>query len=160
MAVGAVALGGRSLARSVRISFEQADVDLDVVHGFLSQAYWSVGIPRETVERAVRGSLCVAALHVGDGGRDQQIGFARVISDRATFAYLADVFVLPDHRGQGVASAMIQALCAHPDLQGLRRWLLATRDMHRLYSKLGWEPHPHPERLMVREVPDIYQGRS
>lgn len=141
----------------MRVSFDQADVDLDVVHGFLRQAYWSVGIPLDTVERAVRGSLCAAALDVDDSGKELQIGFARVISDHATFAYLADVFVLPDHRGRGVARAMLQALVAHPDLQGLRRWALFTRDMQPLYAKLGWQLYPHPERLMVREVPDIYE---
>lgn len=141
----------------MRVSFDRADVDLDVVHGFLRRAYWSVGIPREIVERAIRGSLCAAALDLDESGREQQIGFARVISDRATFAYLADVFVLPGHRGRGVASAMLQAVQAHPDLQGLRRWLLATRDMQPLYAKLGWEPYPSPERLMTRGDPDIYQ---
>jgi GNAT superfamily N-acetyltransferase len=141
----------------VRVSFDPADVDLDVVHGFLSQAYWSVGIPRETIQRAIRGSLCASALDADESGAERQIGLARVITDRATFAYLADVFVLPDHRGRRVAGAMLQALYAHPDLQGLRRWALFTRDMQPLYAKHGWEPHPHPERLMVQEVPDIYQ---
>ncbi|QIK78295.1 GNAT family N-acetyltransferase [Sphingomonas piscis] len=139
----------------VRISFDPADLDIGVIHGFLTRAYWLEGIPRETVERAVQGSLCVAALE-----DERQVGFARVITDRATFAYLADVFVLPEHRGQGIASAMLRALQDHPELQGLRRWALFTRDMQPVYARLGWEPYPHPERLMVREVPDIYRRGS
>jgi GNAT superfamily N-acetyltransferase len=119
-------------------------------------AYWSVGIPRHTVEQAIKGSLCIGAYAPDEEGKDEQIGFARIISDRATFAYLADVFVLPAHRGNGVARAMLEALHAHPELQGLRRWALFTRDMQPLYAKLGWEQYPYPERLMVRDDPDIY----
>jgi GNAT superfamily N-acetyltransferase len=141
----------------MRISFAAEDLDLDLIHAFLSGAYWSQGIPRDTVERAIRGSLCAAAIDADEGGKDEQIGFARVITDRATFAYLADVFVLPGHRGKGVATAMLEAVQAHPELQGLRRWALFTRDMQPLYAKLGWEAYPHPERLMVRDVPDVYQ---
>ncbi|MDT8760618.1 GNAT family N-acetyltransferase [Sphingomonas psychrotolerans] len=134
-----------------RISFDPADQQLDVIHGYLARSYWAEGIPRATVEKSVANSLCVGAF---DG--DAQIGFARLITDRATFAYLADVFVLETHRGQGVARAMLEALDAHPELQGLRRWALFTRDMQPLYAKLGWEAYPHPERLMVRDTPDIY----
>lgn len=140
----------------MRISFDASELDIDLIHAFLSGAYWSVGIPRHTVERAIAGSLCVAAFEADEAGEDEQIGFARVISDRATFAYLADVFVLPAHRGKGVARAMIQALHDHPELQGLRRWALFTRDMQPLYARLGWKAYPNPERLMVRDDPDIY----
>ncbi len=139
------------------ISFTLEKLDIDLIHAFLSGAYWSVGIPRDTVERAIKNSLCVGAYDADEEGKDEQIGFARVISDHATFAYLADVFVLPAHRGKGVATAMLEALAAHPDLQGLRRWVLFTRDMQPLYARLGWEAYPHPERLMVRDIPDIYQ---
>ncbi|RYD46750.1 MAG: N-acetyltransferase [Sphingomonadales bacterium] len=142
---------------SVRISFDKAEMDLDLIHAFLSGAYWSQGIPRHVVERAIAGSICVAAFAADEAGADEQIGFARVISDCATFAYLADVFVLPGHRGQGVARAMVEALHAHSDLQGLRRWALFTRDMQPVYAKLGWTPYPHPpERLMVREDAGVY----
>lgn len=141
----------------MRVSFDPAELDIDLIHAFLSGAYWSVGIPRDTVERACRNSLCAGAYEKDEAGADEQVGFARVISDRATFAYLADVFVLPAHRGKGVARAMLEALAAHPELQGLRRWVLFTRDMQPLYRKLGWEAYPHPERLMVRDIPDIYQ---
>ena len=143
---------------SYRISFAPEDQQIDLIHAFLSGAYWCQGIPRATVERAIANSICAGAFARDEDGADEQIGFARVISDKATFAYLADVFVLPAHRGQGVARAMIEALHAHPELQGLRRWALFTRDMQPVYAKLGWTPYPHPpERLMVREDEDIYR---
>jgi GNAT superfamily N-acetyltransferase len=103
------------------------------------------------VARAVANSLCVGAYD-----DEVQVGFARVITDRATFAYLADVFVLEGHRGRGLAQQMLEALEDHPELQGLRRWALFTRDMQPLYARLGWEAYPHPDRLMVRDIPDIY----
>ena len=141
----------------MRISFDKAELDLDLIHAFLSGAYWSVGIPRHIVERAIQGSLCVGAYAPDEKGKDEQIGFARVITDNATFAYLADVFVLPAHRGKGVARAMVEALQDHPELQGLRRWMLMTRDMQPLYAKLGWTPLCNPERAMERHVTDAYQ---
>jgi GNAT superfamily N-acetyltransferase len=141
---------------SVRISFDREELDVDLIHAFLSGAYWSVGIPRHIVERAIANSLCVAAFAADEAGKDEQIGFGRVITDQATFAYLADVFVLPAHRGQGVARAMVEALHAHPDLQGLRRWLLVTRDMQPLYAGLGWTPIANPERFMNRHFPNVY----
>lgn len=134
-----------------RISFDPQDQQLDVIHGYLVRSYWAEGIPREVVARAVAHSLCVGAFD-----DDVQVGFARVVTDRATFAYLADVFVLEGHRGRGLAQQMLEALEDHPELQGLRRWALFTRDMQPLYAKLGWEAYPHPDRLMVRDVPDIY----
>jgi GNAT superfamily N-acetyltransferase len=135
------------------LSFAREDQQLDLIHAFLSGAYWSPGIPRHIVERAIANSLCVGAFDADS----EQVGFARVVSDHATFAYLADVFVLPAHRGQGLARRILEALQAHADLQGLRRWVLFTRDMQPLYAKLGWTPYPHPpERLMVREDAEAY----
>ena len=134
-----------------RISFDPQDQQLDVIHGYLARSYWAEGIPREVVARAVAHSLCVGAFD-----DDVQVGFARVVTDRATFAYLADVFVLEGHRGRGLAQQMLEALEDHPELQGLRRWALFTRDMQPLYARLGWEAYPHPDRLMVRDIPDIY----
>jgi N-acetylglutamate synthase-like GNAT family acetyltransferase len=139
-----------------RISFNKAELDLDLIHAFLSGSYWAKGIPRHIVERAIAGSFCAAAFAKDEEGQDEQVGFARIVTDHATFAYLADVFVLPAHRGHGVATALLQAVHDNPDLQGLRRWVLFTRDMQPLYAKLGWETYPHPERLMVRDVPDLY----
>lgn len=140
----------------MRVSFDKAELDLDLIHAFLSGAYWSVGIPRHIVERAIANSLCVAALEADEEGVDEQVGFARLVTDYATFAYLADVFVLPAHRGKGVARAMIEALQAHPEVQGLRRWALFTKDMHPVYASMGWKQYRFPERLMVRDDPDIY----
>jgi GNAT superfamily N-acetyltransferase len=134
-----------------RLSDDRAELDLDLIHGFLSQTYWSPNIPRETVERAIEGSHVVGAYD--DQG---QIGFARVITDHATFAYLADVFVLPDQRGKGIATAMVRHLQDHPALQGLRRWLLVTRDAQPVYARLGWTPITGPERFMERHDPDVY----
>jgi GNAT superfamily N-acetyltransferase len=136
----------------LRISSDFADVDLDVVHGFLSRdAYWCRGIDRERVERAARHSLCFSALLDG-----AQVGFARVVTDRATFGYLADVFVLPGFRGRGISQAMMAAILAHPELQGLRRFLLATSDAHGLYAKYAFTAIARPERFMERYRPDAY----
>ena len=125
------------------ISADPADVDLDVVHGFLTNAYWSPGVSRERVERAITWSMPFSVFE-----DDRQVGFARVITDRTTFAYLADVFVVPEARGQGLAAWLMQTIVAHPELQGLRRWFLATRDAHGLYEKVGFGPMVTPERMM------------
>ena len=131
---------------------DQSRVDVAAAHAYLSRSYWSPGIPFETVERALANSICVAVLHGGT-----QVALARVISDRATFAYLADVYVLEEHRGMGLSKIMVQALLAHPDLQGLRRWALFTADAQSLYAQLGWTPLSHPERAMEIHAPDVYQ---
>lgn len=121
-------------------------VDIDVVHRYLSEeSYWAKGITRERVERAIAHSIPFSAFEDG-----AQIGFARVITDRATFAYLADVFVLPSHRGRGVAKKIMEAVCAHPELQDLRRWMLVTRDAHALYEQFGFRALAAPERHMER----------
>jgi len=115
-----------------------------VIHGFLSRSsYWAAGIPRELVARALRHSTCFGAF---DG--NEQVGFARVISDHATFAYVCDVFVLDSHRGRGVGKQLMAAVKSHPDLQGLRRWVLFTRDAHELYRQFGFSEARHPDRLM------------
>lgn len=132
------------------ISADRSRLDLDAIHTYLSRSYWSPGIPRETVERAAAHSLCFGLYH-----RDAQVGFARVVTDRATFGYLADVYVLEAHRGQGLAKALVRSVLAHPDLQGLRRFLLATRDAHGLYRPFGFRPTDKPENLLEirREAP-------
>jgi len=138
---------------SVEISTDPSRFDLDVIHGYLARSYWAAGIPRETVERSIAGSLCFGAF---DG--DRQIGFARVVTDRATFAYLADVFVLEEFRGRGVATRLMQAIVAHPELQNLRRWLLVTRDAHPLYEKFGFRPLEKPDRHMEKVLSNAYRG--
>ena len=134
-----------------RITDAPSAVDVDVVHAFLSGSYWARGIPRSTVARAVANSLCFTLLE-----GDAQIGFARVVTDRATFAYLADVFVIESRRGRGLARWLIATALEHPDLQGLRRWLLATRDAHGLYAKLGFAPLADPRIFLTRHDPDVY----
>ena len=127
------------------ISTDPARIDRALVHEFLAASYWAKGIPRETVDRSIEGALCFG-LYEGD----RQVGFARVITDRATFAYLADVFVVDSHRGRGLAAWLMETILAHPDLQGLRRWMLLTRDAHPLYRKVGYTELAHPERVMEK----------
>ncbi len=137
----------------LRISADFDDLDLALIHGFLSgESYWAAGIPLETLDRALRNSICRSG-HV-DG---RQVAFARAITDQATFAYLADVFVLPAYRGCGYGRAIVEALMADPRLQGLRRWHLVTRDMQPLYAKLGFTPLSQPERHMQKHDPDVYR---
>lgn len=138
---------------SLRIVSDLAAIDFERVHGFLSrEAYWCRGIPAETLRRAIEHSLCFSAI---DG--ESLVGFARVVTDRATFAYLCDVFVLPEARGLGVSKALMQAIDVHPDLQGLRRFLLATADAHGLYAQYGFAPLTGPERFMERYRPEVYR---
>jgi GNAT superfamily N-acetyltransferase len=134
------------------VTTDPARIDREMVYGFLSASYWSKGLPRELFERSIANSLCFS-LFDGDG----QIGFGRVVTDRATFAYLADVFVLPSHRGRGLAKLLMEAVVAHPELQGLRRWVLATRDAHGLYARYGFTPLEAPERFMELWDPKVYQ---
>ena len=128
---------------AVTVSTDPSRLDLDVIHDFLARSYWATGIPRQVVERAIRHSLCFGAY---EGNR--QVGFARVVTDSATYAYVSDVFVLPSHQGRGVGKQLMAAIMRHPDLQGLRRWTLFTRDAHRLYRQYGFGEARHPERLM------------
>jgi len=133
------------------IDSDPARLDMDVIHGFLTASYWSPGISRALVERAVRNSVCFGVYEEG-----RQVGFARVITDQATFAYLADVFILEAHRGRGLAKALMSAIVADPRLQGLRRWVLATRDAHGLYERYGFTPLAKPQRFMELHQPDVY----
>ena len=127
-------------------------VDFDIVHSFLStEAYWSKGVSREILARGLAHSLCFSLYH---GPR--QIGFARVISDRATFAYLDDVFVLEAYRGQGLGGWMLECVLAHPDLQGLKRFSLVTRDAQSFYAQHGWETLRYPDRHMEQLAPGFY----
>ena len=136
-----------------RITDRAEDLDVGVIHAFLTESYWARGISREIVERAIRGSLCFGLYH-----DERQVGFARAVSDRATFAYLADVFVVEDERGRGLARWLVATVLGHPELQGLRRWLLATRDAHGLYAGLGFAPLADPSIVMTIHRPDIYRG--
>lgn len=133
------------------VSDDRWRVDREVVHAFLSDCYWARGIPRHLVERSIRHSLCFG-IYRGDA----QVGFGRVVTDRATFAYLADVFVLEPHRGRGLSKFLMDCVIGHPDLQGLRRFLLGTRDAHGLYARYGFAPPRKPEIWMERHDPEVY----
>jgi GNAT superfamily N-acetyltransferase len=135
------------------ISTDRERLSLDVVHDFLTNCYWAKGIPRETVARSIERSLCFG-IYDGSGA---QIGFARVISDFATIAYVGDVFVLETHRGRGLGKWLMQCITEHPALQNLRRWILTTRDAHALYSQVGFTPVKAPERFMELHRPNIYE---
>lgn len=121
------------------ISDDAELLDFGIIHGYLSRSYWSVGIPREVVERAARNSLAFG-VYLDSASRPEQVGFARVITDRATFAYLSDVFILEAHRGRGLSKQLVEHILAHPDLQGLRRFCLLTKDAHGLYRRYGFGP--------------------
>jgi GNAT superfamily N-acetyltransferase len=129
----------------VTIDTDKRRLDLDIIHGFLTTSYWSPNIARETVRRAIENSLCFG-VYVGT----QQVGFARVITDSVTFAYLADVFVLEGYRGRGLAKRLMDAIVNHAQLQGLRRWMLITRDAHALYAQYGFTSLATPEKVMER----------
>jgi GNAT superfamily N-acetyltransferase len=136
------------------ISTDRARLSLDVVHGFLTTCYWAKGIPRQIVARSIEHALCFGIYR--DGG--EQVGFARVISDFATIAYVGDVFILEKHRGRGLGKWLMQCITQHPALQGLRRWILTTRDAHGLYSQVGFTPVKSPERFMELHNPNVYEA--
>ncbi len=134
------------------VSTDIDKLDIAFIHHFLStEAYWSKGIPIEKVKAAIANSLNFA---VYDGNK--QIGFARIISDFSTFAYLADVFIIPAYRGRGLSKLLMHTIMNHPSLQGLRRWLLGTRDAHGLYQQFGWSAIAAPERWMEIQNKNIY----
>ena len=134
------------------VSTDPARLDLDAVHAFLTTAYWCEGIPRETLAQALSHSLCFG-LYAGP----RQIGLARVISDFATYAYLCDVYVLPELRGRGLGSWLMECVMAHPDLQGLRRFSLVTRDAHELYRPFGFAEVQNPARHLEIVRPGVYR---
>jgi N-acetylglutamate synthase-like GNAT family acetyltransferase len=140
----------------LRVSTDKSELDVSLIHSFLAgQSTWARGIPRHVVERSIENSLCFGG-YLGEA----QVAFARVISDFATFANLVDVFVLPSHRGHGHSKTIMQSVVAHPELQGLRRFMLATSDAHSLYAKYGFAPPSKPGSLMERYFPAIYQSES
>ncbi|KQV90908.1 GNAT family acetyltransferase [Massilia sp. Root351] len=139
--------------QALNISTDKAALDIPLIHRFLSErSTWAVGMPLAMLEKAIANSLCFGG-YQEDGG---QIAFARVITDGATFANLVDVFVLPEHRGLGHSKRLVAAIMAHPELQGLRRFTLATGDAHGLYAQFGFAPPQRPQTLMERYFPDLY----
>jgi GNAT superfamily N-acetyltransferase len=136
------------------VSTDRNRVDVASVHAFLTTSYWAKGIPRETVERSIENSLCFGVYRGAE-----QVGFARIISDFATYAYLADVYVLEAYRGLGLSRWLMECIVSHPALDGLRRWTLATRDAHGLYAKFGFTPLVAPDRWMERHNAAVYARR-
>lgn len=134
-------------------------LDLRAAHRWLSESYWCPGIPFELVERAAGHSLCMGVYDLSRPG-EPQVAYGRAVTDRATFAYLCDIIVDPAHRGRGVGKLVVRAFTTHPDLQGLRRWMLLTRDAHTLYGPFGFASMAHPERAMERWNPDVYKPRA
>jgi GNAT superfamily N-acetyltransferase len=134
------------------VTTDPARLDLDFIHGYLVRSYWAEGIPRDIVERSIANSLCFG-VYAGD----MQVGFARVITDYATFAYLADVFIIESHRGRELSKFLMECIIKHPHLQGLRRWTLATRDAHGLYEQFGFKPLSKPDRFMEIHNPEVYK---
>ncbi len=135
----------------IEISTDPARLDVDAIHAYLRGSYWAKGIPREIVARSLANSLCFGLYDHG-----AQVGFARVVTDKATYAYLCDVYVLESHQGRGLGKRLMEAVMSHPDLQGLRRFALATRDAHGLYARYGFAPPVNPAGQMEIRVPDIY----
>ena len=135
------------------IDDDPARLDMDVVHGFLAGSYWAEGVTRDVVERSVAGSLNLGLYH-----GESQVGFTRAVTDRATFAWVCDVFVLPGHRGRGLGHWMVRTLLAHPDLTGIRRFILATADAHQVYADSGFAPLEDPDRYMeiLRSPRELY----
>jgi len=139
------------------ISTNPAKLDVDAIHHYLSQeSYWAAGIPKPVVEKSVNNSLCFGLYY-----KDAQVGFARLVTDKATFAYLADVFVITAHRGKGLSKWLMQTIHAHPELQNLRRWWLGTKDAHSLYEQFGWTriTDDVAKRFMQKHNPDVYKNK-
>ncbi|MEP7107471.1 MAG: GNAT family N-acetyltransferase [Ferruginibacter sp.] len=137
------------------ISTDKDKLNIPYIHQFLSRSYWAENIPVEIVQKSIEGSLCFG---VYDGV--YQIGFARVITDKATFGYLADVFIEERYRGKGLAKWLMESIMSHPDLQGFRSWQLGTRDAQGLYAKFGFKPLENPERIMKKYDPEVYKIKS
>jgi GNAT superfamily N-acetyltransferase len=140
--------------KGYEISTDKNLLDFEVIHKYLSEdSYWANGMPAEVLKTAIENSVCFGVFYL-----QQQIGFASVITDKATFAYIGNVFVLPGFRGKGLSKWLMQTIMAHPELQGLRRWLLATADAHGLYKQFGFKEISHPDRWMEIYTPGIYKG--
>lgn len=137
------------------ISTDKRLLDLSAIHSFLTRSYWAKGIPFETVKKSIEHSLNFGVYKAG-----KQIGFARVITDYATYAYIGDVYILEEYRGQGLSKWLMQVISDHPELQGLRRWTLLTRDAHELYRKTGFMESQNSERYMEKTNPDVYKNRD
>jgi GNAT superfamily N-acetyltransferase len=137
------------------VSTDSGRFDLSMIHRFLTSCYWAEGVPRDIVQRSIENAMCFG---VFDG--DKQVGFARVITDRATYAYIGDVFILESHRRRGLSKLLMKAIMEHPELQGFRRWSLVTSDAHGLYHQFGFRPLTNPHRYMELADPDVYKRKA
>jgi len=147
-----IKLDAPKLPSGYELVADQDLIDPVAAHAYLTRSYWAEGISAETVAKSITHSLCVAIRH-----DDRQIAMARLVTDRATFAYLSDVYVLEDHRGKGLSKIMLAHLQKLPELEGLRFWALLTRDAQTLYEQFGWKEYQHPERFMTLDFPGAYQ---
>ena len=143
-----------------RLTTDPARVDVAAVHAYLARSYWAAGIPLELVRRSIEHSLNFSLWHEPPAGGARQVGFARVITDYATFGYLGDVYVLEEHRGRGLSKWMMRVVVEHPELQGFRRWALLTRDAHGLYAQVGFTPLSDPSRWMELWTPGVYAAKK
>lgn len=134
------------------VSTVKEKLDIDLIHSFLNHTYWAEGISKETIRRSIDGSLCFGVFE-----NNKQVGFARMITDKATFAYLADVFIIGEYRGRGLSKWLMEVIMSHPDLQRLRRMILVTKDAHGLYEQFGYVPLINVERWMEKLDPDVYK---
>jgi len=142
--------------KQYKVSSAPEDISISVVHQFLSDSYWAKNIPLKTLQKAIDNSLCFSVI-AESSEQKELVGFARMITDKATFAYLADVFVLDSHRGNGLSKLLMKSILQHPDLQGLRRMVLATKDAHGLYQQFGFKKLASPDTFMELWDPNVYQ---
>lgn len=140
------------------LSDDSSLLDVDVIHGFLTRSYWAEGIQKPRVQRTLETSYCFGLYEEVEGGELKQIGFARVLSDLSAIAYLMDVFVLEDYRGQGLGKWIVEEVLAYPVFEPVRRWILATEDAHSLYTRHGFTPLVHPDNYLHRYDPEKYHN--
>jgi N-acetylglutamate synthase-like GNAT family acetyltransferase len=139
-----------------KITNNKKEMDIDAIHDYLTRSYWAKNVPKSVVTKAVENSLCFGLFAITANKNGKQVGFARLITDSATFAYLADVYILEEHRGKGLSKQLMEMIVKHPQLQGLRRIMLATRDAHGLYKQYGFTPLTEQTMFMQLWTPDVY----
>ncbi len=139
-----------------KVTDNKEEMDIDAIHLYLTHSYWAKGVPKSVMIKAFENSLCFAVIFEDDCSKKEQVGFARLITDYATFAYLADVYILKEHRGKGLSKLMMQQVINHPQLQGLRRIMLATKDAHGLYKQFGFTDLTEQKTFMQLWTPDVY----
>lgn len=138
------------------ISTDKNKLNMSVIYHFIANSYWAKGIPKSVMQKAIDNSMCFGVY----SAQNEQVGFARVVTDNATFAYLADVFIIPDLQGNGLSKLLVKTIVEHPELQGLRRFLLATADAHGLYAQYGFKPIDNPAQLMQINPANVYEGNT